>query len=36
MSDPRNMWTEGIRELENSLHMCIVQTMTKTTMKWME
>ena len=34
MSDLRNMWMEGIRELENSP--CIVQTMTKTTMKWME
>ena len=34
MSDLRNMWTEGILELE--IHTCMVQTVTKTTMKWME
>ena len=35
MSDLWNMWTEGIRELENA-HICTVQTMTKTTIRWME
>ena len=34
MSDLWNMWTEGIQELK--IHACIVQTMMKTTMKWME
>ena len=34
MSDLWNMWTEGILELE--IHTCMVQTVTKTTMKWME
>ena len=34
ISDLRNKWMEGIQELE--IHACIVQTMTKTTIKWME
>ena len=35
MSDLRNMWMEGVQELENK-YICTVQIMTKTTMKWME
>ena len=34
MSNLRNMWSEGIQELK--MRACAVQTMMKTTMRWME